>query len=49
MAVANAKGAKDLVMETDNSSAQPASYAVAPMSQLGDSGMITLQIKLKHQ
>jgi Domain of unknown function (DUF4384) len=47
--VASAKGAKDLVMETDNASAQPASYAVAPMSSLGDSGMITLQIKLKHR
>jgi hypothetical protein len=49
MAVASSKGAKDLVMETDNASAQPASYAVAPMSSLGDSGMITLQIKLKHR
>lgn len=49
MSVASAKGAKDLVMETDNAGAQPASYAVAPMSSLGDSGMITLQIKLKHQ
>jgi hypothetical protein len=49
MMVANSKGAKDLVLETDSASAQPASYAVAPMSSLGDSGMITLQIKLKHR
>ena len=49
MTVANAKGAKDLVLETDSTSAQPASYAVAPISSLGDSGMITLQIKLKHR
>ena len=49
MTMASAKGAKDLVMETDNASAQPASYVVAPMSSLGDSGMITLQIKLKHR
>ena len=49
MMVANAKGAKDLVLETDSTSAQPASYAVAPISSLGDSGMITLQIKLKHR
>lgn len=49
MMVANAKGSKDLVLETDNAGPQPASYAVAPVSSLGDSGMITLQIKLKHQ
>ena len=49
MMAANAKGAKDLVLETDSTSAQPASYAVAPISSLGDSGMITLQIKLKHR
>jgi hypothetical protein len=49
VSVANAKGAKDLVIETDTTSAQPASYAVAPMSSLGDSGMITLKIILKHR
>jgi hypothetical protein len=49
MVAANAKGAKDLVLETDSTGAQPASYAVAPISSLGDSGMITLQIKLIHR
>jgi len=45
LSVASAKGSKDLVLETDNTGPQPASYAVAPM----DSGMITLQMRLKHQ
>jgi hypothetical protein len=44
------KGAKDLLLEVDSASPQPASYAVAPMSMLEGGGqMISLQIKLKHQ
>lgn len=46
---AQAKGAKDLILEVDTTSAQPAGYAVAPVALLGDGGMITLQVKLKHQ
>ena len=46
---AEAKGAKDLILEVDTTSAQPAGYAVAPVALLKDGGMITLQIKLKHQ
>lgn len=48
--VSQQKGAKDLLLEVDTSSPQPASYAVAPLSMLQGSGqMITLQIRLKHQ
>lgn len=46
---AQAKGAKDLVIEVDARSAQPASYAVVPLASLGDGAMITMRIKLKHR
>lgn len=46
---AQAKGAKDLLLEVDSTGAQPASYAVAPVKSLREGGMITLQIRLKHQ
>jgi hypothetical protein len=45
--LAEAKGAKDIVLENETSGINPASYVVAPMSSL-ETGMITLQIKLKH-
>jgi hypothetical protein len=45
---AMAKGAKDLVVETEGSGSQPASYAVAPVSAGQRSGTVSLQIKLKH-
>jgi hypothetical protein len=43
------RGAKDLVVETDATGAQPASYAVAPVSSVQGGGMIAVQIKLRHQ
>jgi hypothetical protein len=46
--LAQAKGAKDIVLETESTGINPASYVVAPMSSLG-SGMITLKIKLRHR
>ena len=48
LATANAKGAKDLVVETEATGVTPATYAVAPLSSLDD-GMITLRIALKHR
>jgi hypothetical protein len=43
------KGAKDLLLEIDTFSPQPASYVVAPLSMLqGEGQMIALQVKLKH-
>lgn len=45
--VAQAKGAKDIVLETESTGIKPASYVVAPMSSL-QTGMITLKIKLRH-
>ncbi len=48
LAAASAKGAKDLVVETETTGATPATYAVAPLSSLDD-GMITLKITLKHR
>jgi hypothetical protein len=46
--LAQAKGAKDIVLETESTGVSPAGYAVAPMSSL-QSGMITLKIKLRHR
>lgn len=46
---AKSKGAKDLVLETDAASSEPASYAVAPLQSLNDGAIITMRIKLKHQ
>lgn len=46
--LAQAKGAKDIVLETESTGVSPAGYAVAPMSSL-QSGMITLKIKLRHK
>ena len=44
------KGAKDLLLEVDNSSPQPASYVVAPLSRLENGGeIIAIQVKLKHE
>ncbi len=43
------RGAKDLVVETESAGAQPASYAVAPVSSVQGGGMIAVQIKLRHQ
>ena len=48
--IAYLKGAKDLLLEVDPASPQPASYVVAPMSMLESGGqVISLQIKLKHR
>lgn len=47
--VAQAKGAKDLIVEVDAASPRPASYAVAPVTALERNGqMISLQLKLRH-
>lgn len=45
------QGSKDLVLEEVDGevSASPASYAVVPMSALGQEGSLTLFIKLKHR
>lgn len=43
------KGAKDLVVETEQGGAQPASYAVAPLASVQGGSMITVQIRLRHQ
>jgi uncharacterized protein DUF4384 len=45
--LSQAKGAKDIVLEDEPTGLKPASYVVAPMSSL-EAGMITLQIKLRH-
>lgn len=46
---AMAKGAKDLVVETEGAGPQPASYAVAPVAPGQRSNIVSLRIKLKHQ
>ena len=46
--LAQAKGAKDIVLEDEPTGINPAGYAVAPISSL-QSGMITLKIKLRHK
>jgi len=46
--IAQAKGAKDIVLETDSNGLQPATYVVAPISTLDDK-VITIRIKLKHK
>lgn len=48
--LAHLKGAKDLLLEVDSASPQPASYVVAPLSMLESTGeMISMQVKLKHR
>ena len=51
VAAAHVPGAKDLVLEEEvpETAGEPASYAVMPVSALGDEGTLTLQIKLKHK
>ena len=51
VASAHVPGAKDLVLEEEvpETGAEPATYAVIPVSALGDKGTLTLQIKLKHR
>jgi hypothetical protein len=50
VALAYLKGTKNLVLEVDSASPQPASYAVAPLSILEGRGeMIALQVRLKHE
>lgn len=51
VASAHVPGAKDLVLEEEvpESAVEPASYAVIPVSALGEEGTLTLQIKLKHR
>lgn len=51
VASAHVPGSKDLVLEEEvpESAVEPASYAVVPVSALGDKGILTLQIKLKHR
>jgi len=44
-----AKGAKDLMVETDRTGPQPATYGVVPAASLADGGVITLQVKLRHR
>ena len=46
---AQAKGAKDLLVEADSTGPQPASYAVAPVASLKAGAMITVRVKLKHE
>jgi len=46
---AQAKGAKDLLVEADTTGPQPASYAVAPVASLKAGAMITVRVKLKHE
>jgi len=46
--MAQAKGAKDIVLETDSYGPKPATYVVAPVSALNDK-VITMRIKLKHK
>jgi hypothetical protein len=46
---AQQKGAKDLILEVDSESPEPASYAAAPLASLEGGQMITLEIKLKHE
>jgi hypothetical protein len=48
-ALTQQKGAKDLVLELDSESPEPASYAAAPLASLEGGQMITLQIKLRHE
>lgn len=50
LAAKGAKGAKDLLVEIDRTSSQPATYAVAPAASLSEGGgAITVQIRRKHQ
>lgn len=49
LGAAQAKGAKDLLVEVDARAAQPATYAVAPLSSLREGGLISLRVSLKHQ
>lgn len=49
LAGAQAKGAKDLLVEADSAGLQPATYAVAPVAALKDGAMITVRVKLRHQ
>ncbi len=46
---AQARGAKDLTLEVDTAGTEPAAYAVAPLSSLGEQGMLVLEIKLRHR
>ena len=48
-AMARHRGAKDLVVEVDTVSAQPASYAVAPLSSMQGGQMIAIEIRLRHE
>jgi len=45
---AQAKGAKDIILEDDVTGPAPATYAVAPVSSL-ESKVITLRVNLKHR
>lgn len=49
LGAAQAKGAKDLLVEVDARAAQPATYAAAPLASLRDGGIVTLRVNLKHQ
>ena len=51
VALAHVPGAKDLVLveEVPESAVEPATYAVIPVTALGENGFLTLQIKLKHR
>ena len=51
VASAHVPGAKDLVLEEEvpETGVEPATYAVIPVSALGEKGTLTLQIKLKHR
>jgi hypothetical protein len=46
---AQLRGAKDLTLETDPQDTQPRAYAVAPLASLGDRGILSLEIKLRHR
>lgn len=51
MASAEMSGSKDLVLEEEvpETAIEPARYAVVPVSALGDRGVLTLHINLKHR
>jgi hypothetical protein len=46
---AQQKGAKDLTLEVDTAAPAPGAYAVASLASLGDKGLLSVEIKLRHR
>ena len=46
---AQQKGAKDLILEVDATAQAPGAYAVASLASLGDKGLLSVEIKLRHR